>query len=560
MQVGVLAVIPLVLLTVTAWCSRKAVSSDYVGLLALATGTAFGMGLSALGGILNLAPSPHALCAWGGFALLAGYATGFRLLLGCALVLLAAYAGAVGTAAGGVFWGSFMERPVWVLPAAALLYGVPVVVRHPPGSGFDLVYQACGAGLGLLALLILSLGGDVCCTVSLAPTVTMLYQLAGLGVSVAVVAHGLRLGRGGLVNLGAAGFVVFLVFRLHAWWWDWMPKYLFCLCLGLTAVVLLVLFRRVRRQLAGTDRSLAPKSEGQESDLRGGNVRASAEAGQEQPALALSRDAAAERRFREHGWMPAPWLWTAAAVLIVAANLGAVLSGWRNRSATPGGTVELTERELTLPTFFEDSTVLLLDLEWAAFPSDPPDERAAGWLTSAKLEELGFDCREPITSPHAPDHYGAMLPRSVYVVLEFEGDAGKEMGRQRALRTHLFAVDAGRDPAVLRAKHPQASRHVIARALVRPWVRTLDPISQEPLAVPRLSARIQELQPGLIFVPRPYSTVLEGLRHRPTAGQNGPHTPPRYAVTVSWGAHHEPWVRSVRLLASDAQAGPGSNR
>jgi hypothetical protein len=42
---------------------------------------------------------------------------------------------------------------------------------------------------------------------------------------------------------------VFLFVRLHAWWWHWMPKYLFFLLFGLTAIGLLLVFRRIRTRL-----------------------------------------------------------------------------------------------------------------------------------------------------------------------------------------------------------------------------------------------------------------------------------------------------------------------
>jgi hypothetical protein len=64
-----------------------------------------------------------------------------------------------------------------------------------------------------------------------------------------VLVHGLRLGHTSLVNVGALAFIVFLFVRLHAWWWDWMPKYLFCLLLGLIAFGLLLVFRRLRGRI-----------------------------------------------------------------------------------------------------------------------------------------------------------------------------------------------------------------------------------------------------------------------------------------------------------------------
>jgi uncharacterized membrane protein len=69
--------------------------------------------------------------------------------------------------------------------------------------------------------------------------------------SAGVVFHGVRLSRKGLVNLGVAAFIVFLFVRLHAWWWHWMPKYLFFLLIGLTAIGLLLVFRRIRTRLLG---------------------------------------------------------------------------------------------------------------------------------------------------------------------------------------------------------------------------------------------------------------------------------------------------------------------
>jgi uncharacterized membrane protein len=77
-----------------------------------------------------------------------------------------------------------------------------------------------------------------------------IYQLLGVVLSAGVVAHGVRAGQAGLVNLGSAAFVMFLYLRLHAWFWDWLPKYLFFFLLGVTALGLFLLFRRLRSGLA----------------------------------------------------------------------------------------------------------------------------------------------------------------------------------------------------------------------------------------------------------------------------------------------------------------------
>ena len=49
-----------------------------------------------------------------------------------------------------------------------------------------------------------------------------------------------------VVNTGVTFFVIFLYTKLFEWWWQTMPKYLFFLVVGLSAVLLLFVFRRLR--------------------------------------------------------------------------------------------------------------------------------------------------------------------------------------------------------------------------------------------------------------------------------------------------------------------------
>ncbi|MGH7164243.1 MAG: DUF2157 domain-containing protein, partial [Nitrospiraceae bacterium] len=43
--------------------------------------------------------------------------------------------------------------------------------------------------------------------------------------------------------------VIQLYTKFFDWWWDWMAKYLFFLLLGLIAVLLLLVFQRLRAYL-----------------------------------------------------------------------------------------------------------------------------------------------------------------------------------------------------------------------------------------------------------------------------------------------------------------------
>lgn len=248
-QVGTLVVVPLALLATTARLAPRGIAPFYIALLGLATGTAFVVELNAMGCIFNTVPSPLALLAWGTFAVLLAYAFGLRLLLGAGLVLLCAWTAATLVARTGAYWDNFMPHSGYLLPGAIALYAIPILGAAGPRRGFDLVYHMCGGGIGLSALLLLSKSGDLCCPAPATQGVQTGYHLAGLLLSAGIVWHGLRLGRNGLVNVGATGFVTFLFVCLHGWWWDWMPRYLFFLLIGMTALGSLAAFRRLRRRL-----------------------------------------------------------------------------------------------------------------------------------------------------------------------------------------------------------------------------------------------------------------------------------------------------------------------
>jgi hypothetical protein len=248
-QVAVLVAAPLLLLAAAELIFSRGVDLYYTSLLGLVAVVAFIIELNALGSLMNLVPTSLALLGWALFAVLVAYAYGLRLLLGVGLLLMCVYTAAVWTAAGGGYWGDFMERSELLIPAAAVLYAVPWVTRGRDPHDFDFVYRVCGAATGLTGLLIFSTSGHLCCWGVTYRVAEVFCQIAGIVLSGGVIFHGFRLGRSGLVNLGAVAFVVFLYVRLHSWWWHWMPKYLFFFLIGLTAVGLLLIFRRLRTRL-----------------------------------------------------------------------------------------------------------------------------------------------------------------------------------------------------------------------------------------------------------------------------------------------------------------------
>jgi hypothetical protein len=248
-QIGVLVLAPLLLMGVTEFIFRRHVDGFFITLSAWAATASVVFAMDALGAVHNIAPRPHILLVLGLCA--TGTASAYRqkLLLAGGLLTLCAYSAALYMDLTGRFWGALFSLPAALLPAAVLVYVIPALLRQKMDPDFLMVCRTTAASLGLTAMLFWSMQGGLSFPGVTRSAGEALCEILGLLVSVGVVAHGLRLGRGALVNIGSAGFGAFLYLRLHAWWWHWMPKYVFFLCLAVIALLLLLLFRRLHRRL-----------------------------------------------------------------------------------------------------------------------------------------------------------------------------------------------------------------------------------------------------------------------------------------------------------------------
>ena len=239
---------------------------------------------------------------------------------------------------------------------------------------------------------------------------------------------------------------------------------------------------------------------------------------------------------------------TAAGIVLIANGWG-LLSASRNQSEPPGGSLELTERELRLEDAALESTATVLRLNWRVLSTDKDKQGTVAWLNVAKLAELGFDCGVPVSSASARNHYSSMPARPVFLALEFEGDAWQKAGAPTSAETRLFVVDAAREAHRLRERYPNRQRYIICRGILRLRFRDHDMQEGVSLNTPRIEGWIQGLNPGEVFVPRPQSRVLRALlRIDSNQPDNNPPKEPRFAARVCWGANYEPWVEDVRLL------------
>jgi hypothetical protein len=243
-----------------------------------------------------------------------------------------------------------------------------------------------------------------------------------------------------------------------------------------------------------------------------------------------------------------------AAALVVTANAFVLVRVAHNRSGAPAAAIELTERELRLVRPQRESTALFLQLAWEPASGRFKFEDGPGWFDKAKLGELGYDCRPPLSDPQAVARYRLMPSKQAFAVLEFREAAWADAGPDRATWSRLLAVDVGRDLAGLRNKYPDTRRFLIAPCLVRLLYQTkYDPNTRREVPGAYLRGTISQVLVREISVPPSLRSVFESLSQNtydyfatPEASLRGP----RYSAILHYGKDNEPWLGSGRLLTA----------
>lgn len=240
---------PLLALLVMEWTRRREQSPYFTSLAGLVAFAAFVLNLHLVGSIFNITPSPNAFLVWGAFAFLLAYTHDLRVLLVAGILCLLFYLSAAVGTWRGLYWLSFGERPENFLPAGFLLFLIPPVIHHKDHQDFPGYYRLFGMLTVLLAILVLSHWGMGSYLHLAAEDIETLYQLLGFAFAGLTIWIGARWGWPAVTNLGTTFFVIDLYTKFYDWWWDWMPKYLFFLTIGLVAILLLMVFKRLRSQL-----------------------------------------------------------------------------------------------------------------------------------------------------------------------------------------------------------------------------------------------------------------------------------------------------------------------
>ncbi|MDY6946525.1 MAG: DUF2157 domain-containing protein [Pseudomonadota bacterium] len=233
-------------LLATFWVGRRDSSGYFAKLVAMVAFACFVLNVALLGGMFNITPSDKAFVVWGAFALLLAYTFDLRLLLGAGIACLVAFVAARAGTWSGMYWLDFGERPENFFPAALLLLLVPHLIRHERFAGFAGIYRVFGLLTLLLPVLVLANWGRSSYLPLAGSTVEHLYQVLGFGLSAAAIWWGARREHPGAVNTGTTFFVIFLYTKFYDWWWEIVPKFVFFLIIALTAILFILVMKRLR--------------------------------------------------------------------------------------------------------------------------------------------------------------------------------------------------------------------------------------------------------------------------------------------------------------------------
>lgn len=250
-QVALLLLGTAVPLGLTEFAARREKTLYFAGLAALVAFAAFVTDVSILGQVFNLVPSPHAFLLWAAFAGALAYGYGLRMLLVAMLVTSWVWLGGVLASAGGLYWTDFLVRPELQLPIAALALAAGLSGHGEIRERFPPVYRLFGLITLFWAVLWLAASGEGS-VLPLAPNqVEMVYQLFGFAAAALAIWAGVRRGWNEVTNTGVVAFTILIYIKAMDWWWDWMPRWLFFLTLGVIAMLIMLVLRRLKLRAGG---------------------------------------------------------------------------------------------------------------------------------------------------------------------------------------------------------------------------------------------------------------------------------------------------------------------
>jgi uncharacterized membrane protein len=236
---------PIILAFLTDYASRREASGYIASIMATVAMIAFWVDLIAVGSLFNLPDSRSLLFAIGAFAFALAYLyrLGIPLLVG--ILTIGGWLWSLAAIPRGLWWRDGIDsmEPMLVLGVACMV--MPRLLPRP--AGFIPIWRVTGVLAVSIALL--TLGQNVLTSAfhGVNPNILEgIYQLACAIVFPWLVVIGVRREWREITLIGTSSLSLFLLLRLHDWFWDYLPKWLFFLLVGFLALLVLLLLRQLR--------------------------------------------------------------------------------------------------------------------------------------------------------------------------------------------------------------------------------------------------------------------------------------------------------------------------
>ena len=240
---------PIIMAFLTDFAARREASGYIASIMATVAVIALWVDLVAMGSLFNLPDSRNVLLVIGAFAFALAYLyrLGIPLLIGIGTI--GGWLWSLAAIPRGLWWRDGIDSIEPLLVLGVLCLAMPRLL--PRSAGFAPIWRVIGA-LGLsIALLTLGQTSATSAFRSVSPNLLEgLYQVACAIIFPWLIVIGLRRASRIITIIGTAFLSMFLLMRLQDWFWDYLPKWLFFLLVGLLAVLVLMVLRRLRSRKA----------------------------------------------------------------------------------------------------------------------------------------------------------------------------------------------------------------------------------------------------------------------------------------------------------------------
>jgi hypothetical protein len=252
LQIAILMAAPAAALLATAILAPRERGVHFTSMAAMLALAGLAIDTTVLSNIFNLPFAPWQLLSWGLFAMVLAYGYRLRLLLSVGIISLALFLAGIIMQGSGAEWIGCVERLESLLPAGILVMLLPGVLGHRDHPGFSPVYRVFGLVFLFLPVILLANEGDLSYLPLSGAAVRIVYQVLGFAGGAAAIGLGITRREKEMVYGGSIAFVALLYSKFIFWWWDWIPKYLFFLIVGVSAIVVLLILKRLRAALAAS--------------------------------------------------------------------------------------------------------------------------------------------------------------------------------------------------------------------------------------------------------------------------------------------------------------------